>query len=488
MRHRFLVGHLALPPVHSHTGIHLARGFSFFDHPIHTNSSQTNAVPSTISAASINPVPGSVAISSNKFSHISATGDGMTCSIGFNSPKQGATTRKPTENISELRLQHEKTPSALTLSSLASNLLLKGGGLQLAICSISLNNGPYMDFMNNSDPDMGGEEINGPTQPAGACLLAALTNLSTKPLSVAPISLSNRQATVALPSDLTPDTALLTVLPAAGATAVAVATTVAAVTRATCPQGTQDAELPGQLGDPSNLSSTVPMVAGLGWAQETAYCPKGQLVVHLHEHKPGMLSLAVHPSGRLLASCSSGDGLVKLWDCGHQLNQQYQSAVHLLGKTHLPACGHIASGSLFGATSILRQAGLSEGTNIFGFSPNASIGYGGASIAWSRLITSLKTDYSVPLHARQLLRQYQPHQNSTQHQPTGPRATEMASNRFLPTRAARTYAANFENCHFQGGELKGCRVGLKINHLLMLLHIDKFIKNGERARRITWES
>lgn len=36
------------------------------------------------------------------------------------------------------------------------------------------------------------------------------------------------------------------------------------------------------------------------------------LVFSLHS----LHSLALHPSGRLLASCSSGDGLVKFWDCG----------------------------------------------------------------------------------------------------------------------------------------------------------------------------
>ncbi|VDK37365.1 unnamed protein product [Taenia asiatica] len=44
--------------------------------------------------------------------------------------------------------------------------------------------------------------------------------------------------------------------------------------------------------------------------------PRLRLLVHVHEHMPGHLSLALHPSGRLLASCSSGDGLVKFWDCG----------------------------------------------------------------------------------------------------------------------------------------------------------------------------
>uniref|UniRef100_A0A5K3F786 non-specific serine/threonine protein kinase n=1 Tax=Mesocestoides corti TaxID=53468 RepID=A0A5K3F786_MESCO len=40
------------------------------------------------------------------------------------------------------------------------------------------------------------------------------------------------------------------------------------------------------------------------------------LVAHLHEHVAGHLSLASHPSKQLLASCSSGDGQVKFWDCG----------------------------------------------------------------------------------------------------------------------------------------------------------------------------
>ncbi|KAA3679154.1 phosphoinositide-3-kinase, regulatory subunit 4 [Paragonimus westermani] len=44
--------------------------------------------------------------------------------------------------------------------------------------------------------------------------------------------------------------------------------------------------------------------------------PQGTLVAHLHEHRAGLLSLAVHTSGRLMASCSSGDGTVKLWNCG----------------------------------------------------------------------------------------------------------------------------------------------------------------------------
>ncbi|KAH9282501.1 Phosphoinositide 3-kinase regulatory subunit 4 [Echinococcus granulosus] len=44
--------------------------------------------------------------------------------------------------------------------------------------------------------------------------------------------------------------------------------------------------------------------------------PRLRLLVHVHEHMPGHLSLALHPSSRLLASCSSGDGFVKFWDCG----------------------------------------------------------------------------------------------------------------------------------------------------------------------------
>ncbi|TGZ69108.1 hypothetical protein CRM22_003908 [Opisthorchis felineus] len=43
---------------------------------------------------------------------------------------------------------------------------------------------------------------------------------------------------------------------------------------------------------------------------------QGMLVAHLQEHRPGLISLAAHGSGRLLASCSSGDGTVKLWNCG----------------------------------------------------------------------------------------------------------------------------------------------------------------------------
>ncbi|THD22235.1 Phosphoinositide 3-kinase regulatory subunit 4 [Fasciola hepatica] len=43
---------------------------------------------------------------------------------------------------------------------------------------------------------------------------------------------------------------------------------------------------------------------------------QGTLVAHLHEHQAGLINLAVHGSGRLMASCSAGDGTVKLWNCG----------------------------------------------------------------------------------------------------------------------------------------------------------------------------
>lgn len=33
-------------------------------------------------------------------------------------------------------------------------------------------------------------------------------------------------------------------------------------------------------------------------------------------------SLATHPSGRLLTSCSSGDGLVKFWNCGRTFERR----------------------------------------------------------------------------------------------------------------------------------------------------------------------
>ncbi|KAL3312466.1 phosphoinositide-3-kinase, regulatory subunit 4, partial [Cichlidogyrus casuarinus] len=42
---------------------------------------------------------------------------------------------------------------------------------------------------------------------------------------------------------------------------------------------------------------------------------RGHLVVHLHEHKFGSLSLATHPTGDLLFSASVGDGTIKFWDC-----------------------------------------------------------------------------------------------------------------------------------------------------------------------------
>ncbi|XP_018651160.1 serine/threonine kinase [Schistosoma mansoni] len=44
--------------------------------------------------------------------------------------------------------------------------------------------------------------------------------------------------------------------------------------------------------------------------------PRGVMLANLQEHRAGMISLATHSSGRLFASCSSGDGLVKLWNCG----------------------------------------------------------------------------------------------------------------------------------------------------------------------------
>ncbi|KAH8878058.1 Phosphoinositide 3-kinase regulatory subunit 4 [Schistosoma japonicum] len=44
--------------------------------------------------------------------------------------------------------------------------------------------------------------------------------------------------------------------------------------------------------------------------------PQGIMLANLREHRAGMISLATHSSGRLFASCSSGDGSVKLWNCG----------------------------------------------------------------------------------------------------------------------------------------------------------------------------
>ncbi|CAH8499372.1 unnamed protein product [Schistosoma turkestanicum] len=44
--------------------------------------------------------------------------------------------------------------------------------------------------------------------------------------------------------------------------------------------------------------------------------PQGIMLANLQEHRAGMISLATHSSGRLFASCSSGDGTVKLWNCG----------------------------------------------------------------------------------------------------------------------------------------------------------------------------
>ncbi|CAH8546737.1 unnamed protein product [Schistosoma guineensis] len=44
--------------------------------------------------------------------------------------------------------------------------------------------------------------------------------------------------------------------------------------------------------------------------------PQGIMLANLQEHRAGMISLATHSSGRLFASCSSGDGSVKLWNCG----------------------------------------------------------------------------------------------------------------------------------------------------------------------------
>nr|CAH8849108.1 unnamed protein product [Trichobilharzia regenti] len=44
--------------------------------------------------------------------------------------------------------------------------------------------------------------------------------------------------------------------------------------------------------------------------------PQGIMLANLREHRAGVISLATHNSGRLLASCSSGDGSVKLWNCG----------------------------------------------------------------------------------------------------------------------------------------------------------------------------
>ncbi|KAK4471256.1 hypothetical protein MN116_004701 [Schistosoma mekongi] len=44
--------------------------------------------------------------------------------------------------------------------------------------------------------------------------------------------------------------------------------------------------------------------------------PQGVMLANLREHRAGLISLATHSSGRLFASCSSGDGSVKLWNCG----------------------------------------------------------------------------------------------------------------------------------------------------------------------------
>ncbi|VDP90361.1 unnamed protein product [Echinostoma caproni] len=63
----------------------------------------------------------------------------------------------------------------------------------------------------------------------------------------------------------------------------------------------------------SEAKSHVHGIADLGALDAT---PQGTLVAHLHEHQAGMISLAVHGSGRLMVSCSAGDGTVKLWNCG----------------------------------------------------------------------------------------------------------------------------------------------------------------------------
>ncbi|KAL7064668.1 hypothetical protein AAHC03_04617 [Spirometra sp. Aus1] len=82
---------------------------------------------------------------------------------------------------------------------------------------------------------------------------------------------------------------------------------------------------------PSATSPSIapPVLRGLMRSQLwSSLRPRGTLVVHLHEHKPGHISLATHPSGHLLASCSSGDGLVKFWDCGRlQVSDQNSASL-----------------------------------------------------------------------------------------------------------------------------------------------------------------
>uniref|UniRef100_A0A0X3PQZ9 non-specific serine/threonine protein kinase n=2 Tax=Schistocephalus solidus TaxID=70667 RepID=A0A0X3PQZ9_SCHSO len=80
-----------------------------------------------------------------------------------------------------------------------------------------------------------------------------------------------------------------------------------------------------------SLNIAPPMLRGLTRSQLwSALRPRGTLVVHLHEHKPGHISLATHPSGHLLASCSSGDAHVKFWDCGRvQMSDQSSASSKL---------------------------------------------------------------------------------------------------------------------------------------------------------------
>ncbi|VDO03286.1 unnamed protein product [Rodentolepis nana] len=47
-------------------------------------------------------------------------------------------------------------------------------------------------------------------------------------------------------------------------------------------------------------------------------------LVHLQEHKPGHLSLALHPLEHRFVSCSSGDGLLKIWELGHSIHDRQQ--------------------------------------------------------------------------------------------------------------------------------------------------------------------
>nr|CUU97355.1 hypothetical transcript [Hymenolepis microstoma] len=47
-------------------------------------------------------------------------------------------------------------------------------------------------------------------------------------------------------------------------------------------------------------------------------------LVHLQEHKAGHLSLALHPLEHRFVSCSSGDGLLKIWELGHSIHDRQQ--------------------------------------------------------------------------------------------------------------------------------------------------------------------